>query len=47
MSNRLHLRSVQHDASPTGRQQYLIVNDLQRAKVLEALVQLASQPPGR
>lgn len=32
--------------SATGRHRYLITNDVQRAKVLEALMQLASQPPG-
>ena len=36
-----------HTPNPAARQQYLKVNDLQRARVLEALIQLASQPPGR
>lgn len=36
-----------HTANPAARQQYLIVNDTQRARVLEALIQLASQPPGK
>jgi len=31
--------------SPGGKHRYLIVNDTQRVRVLEALVQLASQPP--
>jgi inosine-uridine nucleoside N-ribohydrolase len=33
--------------SPGGRHRYLIVDELQKAKTLEALVQLASQPPDR
>lgn len=31
--------------SAAGKHRYLIANDIQKAKVLEALVQLASQPP--
>jgi inosine-uridine nucleoside N-ribohydrolase len=31
--------------NPQGRHRYLIVNDRQRAATLEALIQLASQPP--
>jgi inosine-uridine nucleoside N-ribohydrolase len=34
-----------HEAGPTGRHQYLIVSEIQRARVLEALIQLASEPP--
>lgn len=34
-----------HNANPAGHHRYLIVNDIQRAKILEALIQLASQPP--
>lgn len=33
--------------NPAARRQYLTVNDTQRARVLEALIQLASQPPDR
>lgn len=32
-------------ADPAGKQRYLVVNQTQRVKTLEALVQLASQPP--
>jgi len=35
--------SLQPDAN--GRHHYLIVNEVQKAKVLEALIQLSSQPP--
>lgn len=35
--------SLQPDAN--GRHRYLTVNDVQRAKALEALIQLSSQPP--
>ena len=33
------------EADPAGRHRYLLVDDIRRARVLEALVQLASQPP--
>ncbi len=33
------------EPTPQGRDRYLILNDLQAARVREALVQLASQPP--
>jgi len=36
-----------HTPAPGGPHRYLIADDLQRTRVLEALVQLASQPPGR
>lgn len=36
-----------HTANPAARQQYLTVTDAQRTRVLEALIQLASQPPDR
>ncbi|MBI4904626.1 MAG: nucleoside hydrolase [Acidobacteria bacterium] len=32
--------------SAVGKHRYLLTSDVQRAKVLEALIQLASQPPG-
>jgi purine nucleosidase len=35
-----------HTANPAARRQYLTVTPEQRIRVLEALVQLASQPPG-
>jgi inosine-uridine nucleoside N-ribohydrolase len=34
------------DPDPNGRHRYLVVSETQKAKTLEALVQLASQPPG-
>jgi inosine-uridine nucleoside N-ribohydrolase len=34
-------------AKAGGKHRYLVVDDLQRARTLEALVQLASQPPER
>ncbi len=36
-----------HAASPSGTRSYLTVDNLQRVKTLEALVQLASQPPDK
>jgi hypothetical protein len=33
------------EADPAGRHRYLLVDDIRRARVLEALIQLASQPP--
>jgi inosine-uridine nucleoside N-ribohydrolase len=36
---------VRHEASAGGMHQYLIVDDEQRARVKEALIYLASQPP--
>ncbi len=35
------------EAGAGGKHRYLIVNELEKAKTLEALVELASQPPGR
>jgi hypothetical protein len=34
------------DPDPNGRHRYLVASETQKAKTLEALVQLASQPPG-
>jgi len=34
------------DPDPKGRHRYLIAGEVERARTLEALVQLASQPPG-
>ncbi len=33
-------------AEPGGTHRYLMLNDLQRARTLEAMIELASQPPG-
>ncbi len=38
---------VRHEAHHDGTRRYLIVDDEQRARVREALVYLASQPPDR
>ena len=35
------------ESDPGGRHRYLIVDAVQRARVLEALVELATQPSGR
>jgi inosine-uridine nucleoside N-ribohydrolase len=34
------------ESDPAGKHRYLLVDELQKAQTLEALVQLASQPPG-
>jgi len=35
------------ESDPSGKHRYLLADEIQKAQTLEALVQLASQPPGR